>query len=334
MHGETFELYSVPAFRQGKPELVSGSEIGSDKILVSPGDVLLCKINPRINRAWVVGESQGYRQIASTEWIVFSKQDGISSDFLRYFFNQDEFRDYLAANVSGVGGSLMRIRPSLLETYPFPLPPSAEQERIVVKLDATFSRLDQAEIAARRAKKRLKFYIDTVLHAAVTGELTHYWREKRRKNQETNIENGESLLQRLLTVRHARWEEVEVERLRAAGKEPKDDKWKSRYLNPIQPKTDVLPKLPEDWSWISIDQMSWDSGYGTSVKCTYEADGPAVLRIPNIRNRTLNFDDLKFATSPMGSATRTLLLRATYYSSVRMEARTLLAVLLSSEIRH
>ena len=177
MHGETFELYSVPAFSERKPEVVPGDEIGSNKILVSPSDVLLCKINPRINRAWVVGESQGYRQVASTEWIVFSENDGISPDFLRYFFNQDEFRDYLAVNVSGVGGSLMRVRPSVIGTYPFPLPPTAEQERIVVKLNAAFSQLERAEIAARRAKERLKRYIAAVLNATVTGELTRKWRK-------------------------------------------------------------------------------------------------------------------------------------------------------------
>lgn len=32
------------------------------------------------------------------------------------------------------------------------------------------------------------------------------------------------------------------------------------------------------------------------MKCTYEGKGPAVLRIPNIRSRALDFDDLKFAT--------------------------------------
>ena len=104
MHGETFELYSVPAYRGGKPEIVLGETVGSNKIIVHPGDVLLCKINPRINRAWVVGEQHKYKQIAPTEWIIFSKQEGISPNFLRYFFKQDEFRDYLSSNVSGLGG--------------------------------------------------------------------------------------------------------------------------------------------------------------------------------------------------------------------------------------
>ena len=48
---ETFELYSVPAFEGKRPEVVTGGQIGSNKQIVDPGTVLLCKINPRINRA-------------------------------------------------------------------------------------------------------------------------------------------------------------------------------------------------------------------------------------------------------------------------------------------
>ena len=101
MRGDTFELYSVPAFEERKPEIVRGEEIGSNKATVAPGDVLLCKIDPRINRAWVVAAPKGHRQIASTEWIVFSKQEGIAPEYLACFFNQDTFRNYLSTDVSG-----------------------------------------------------------------------------------------------------------------------------------------------------------------------------------------------------------------------------------------
>ncbi len=256
MRGETFELYSVPAFSEGKPEVVSGNTIGSNKVLVSPGDVLLCKINPRINRAWVVGKADGIRQIASTEWIVFSKQEGLSPNFLRYFFSLDMLRDYLATNASGVGGSLMRVRPSVVETYPFTLPPTAEQERIVAKLDAALLRLERGEIAARRAQERLKRYRTAVLRAAVTGELTHEWRAAQLKNKKAKPETGEALLQRLLAARRARWEEAELQRLRATGKAPKGDKWKSHYREPTTANTDDLPELPKDWLWLSVDQLA------------------------------------------------------------------------------
>ena len=50
---ESFELYSIPAFDRGTPDIAFGSEIGSTKQIVQSGDVLLSKIVPHIRRAWV-----------------------------------------------------------------------------------------------------------------------------------------------------------------------------------------------------------------------------------------------------------------------------------------
>ena len=72
-----YELYSVPSFPSGRPEVVLGKEVGSNKQLVQPRSVLLCKINPRINRAWVVGDFTDHTKIASTEWIVFPASDAV-----------------------------------------------------------------------------------------------------------------------------------------------------------------------------------------------------------------------------------------------------------------
>lgn len=36
--------------------------------------------------------------------------------------------------------------------------------------------------------------------------------------------------------------------------------------------------------------------YGTSIKCSYDAEGPPVLRIPNVQGGNIDFSDLKFAT--------------------------------------
>ncbi|MEL7385668.1 MAG: restriction endonuclease subunit S, partial [Pseudomonadota bacterium] len=93
---ETFELFSVPIFPTGIAEIVQGKDIGSTKQIVKPGDVLLCKINPRINRVWVVSEPKGFRQIASSEWIVV--RSSVHNDrFLKYFFQEGTFRDLLCS---------------------------------------------------------------------------------------------------------------------------------------------------------------------------------------------------------------------------------------------
>ena len=52
--GQTYELYSVPIYETGRPEFLTGKEIGSTKQQVSKGDILLCKINPLLNRVWEV----------------------------------------------------------------------------------------------------------------------------------------------------------------------------------------------------------------------------------------------------------------------------------------
>ena len=67
--GTTYDLYSVPAFPSLRPERIDGSKIKSGKRRVQEGDVLLCKINPRINRVWSVGRAEGRPQLASTEYL-------------------------------------------------------------------------------------------------------------------------------------------------------------------------------------------------------------------------------------------------------------------------
>ena len=116
--GQKFELYSVPQFSCGKPELVSNEIVGSSKKSVHTNTVLLCKINPRINRVWVVGDYSNHPKIASTEWIPFFEVSGLDPHFLQYYLQQDAFRDFLATHASGVGGSLMRVRPTTLSDYP------------------------------------------------------------------------------------------------------------------------------------------------------------------------------------------------------------------------
>jgi type I restriction enzyme S subunit len=168
---ETFELYSVPAFETKRPEVVTGTEIGSNKQVVEPGTVLLCKINPRINRAWTVGSFTKHRKIASTEWITFPPHPGLEPRYLANYLSRKEIRDYLAANASGVGGSLMRVKASTIDDLPLPLPNLAEQRRIVAELEKQFSRLDEAVANLKRVKANLPRQKLATFAAATSGRL-------------------------------------------------------------------------------------------------------------------------------------------------------------------
>ncbi|QKU80890.1 restriction endonuclease subunit S [Vibrio cholerae] len=179
---ETFELFSVPIFPTGNAELLQGKEIGSTKQLVEAGDVLLCKINPRINRVWVVTEPKGFRQIASSEWIVISSSVH-DSDFLKYYFRENKFRGLLCSDVSGVGGSLTRAKPKLVNEYNVIVAPLAEQTRIVEKLDEVLAQVDTIKARLDGIPAILKRFRQSVLAAAVSGKLTEEWHNQKSFNQ-------------------------------------------------------------------------------------------------------------------------------------------------------
>jgi len=131
---EDFELYSVPAYERKQPDLVRGESIGSSKIAVRPGDVLLCKIVPHIRRAWVVPSRGARRQIASGEWIVI-RDDRFHPGYLRHVVLGDQFHARFMATVAGVGGSLLRARPAQVASIELNLPDLPEQRRIAAILD-------------------------------------------------------------------------------------------------------------------------------------------------------------------------------------------------------
>ena len=153
---EVFELYSIPAFDAGAPEVIAGSAIGSSKKAVQPNDVMISRIVPHIRRACVVGPANGHRQIASGEWIIF-RDERIWPKYLRWLLVGDVFHSAFMRTVSGVGGSLLRARPAEVFKIQIPVPPLAEQKRIAGILDAA---------AALRVKRREALaQLDTLLQS-------------------------------------------------------------------------------------------------------------------------------------------------------------------------
>jgi type I restriction enzyme, S subunit len=147
---ETFELWSIPSFEVGAPEILRGCEIGSAKKCVEPNDVLLSRIVPHIRRAWTVSPKTNHRQIASGEWIVFRDKRFLPS-YLRHFLISDPFHSHFMLTVAGVGGSLLRARPDGVAKIEIPLPALDEQRRIA-------SILDQADTLRHKRREALDLF--------------------------------------------------------------------------------------------------------------------------------------------------------------------------------
>lgn len=128
-----FELYSVPHFSEGHPEIIKGKDVGATKQVVQEGDVLICKINPRINRVWKVTRHTDYPLIASSEWVIVRNAD-LNADYLTYYFSSPKFRVLINSELTGMGGSLIRAQPKQIRRYSVPVPDKEEQHFVVRNL--------------------------------------------------------------------------------------------------------------------------------------------------------------------------------------------------------
>ena len=152
---QIYELYSVPSFESGSPEIVLGADIGSTKVIVEDGDILICKINPRINRVWVVHHNTKYPLLASSEWIVV-RNATMNSDYLKWYFSSPRFRTLLSSQVTGIGGSLTRAQPKQVARYPVPIPSRDEQDciaDILTRVDYLMHKYQQQIISIEQLVK-------------------------------------------------------------------------------------------------------------------------------------------------------------------------------------
>ncbi|MHC1753651.1 restriction endonuclease subunit S [Humidesulfovibrio sp.] len=184
--------------------------------------------------------------------------------------------------------SLSRDNYSSIQVY---LPPGKEQARVASRIEELFSDLDKGEENLRRAQAQLKRYRQSVLKAAVTGELTRAWRER---NADT-LESGEALLKRILKARREAWEKAELEKLRAKGKPPTDDAWRARYVEPQGPNTEGLPELPQGWAWASVGQLIAEPlKTGLSIKGDSSPPGVPSLKLNSICNGKIDWSKIKY----------------------------------------
>lgn len=170
------------------------------------------------------------------------------------------------------------------------IPPPKEAAVISDRISHLFGEIEAGEQELEKAREGLETYRRGMLKAAVTGELTKEWRER-----DTPSETGADLLARILKERRTAWERTERAKMRGKGQPRKSDAWKARYEEPQAPRSDNPYDLPSGWTWASLDQLAWQSSYGTSEKCSPDATGIAVLRIPNVQDGEISLANLKYA---------------------------------------
>jgi len=187
-------------------------------------------------------------------------EENVYAPYLVYFSNSPSYRVHVKLNK--IGSTQVHLRNGQFLNIEIPLPSVEQQKRIVAKVEELFSYIDAGIVALQKAKQLLKQYRQSVLKAAVTGELTKEWREAN-KNK---LEPASQLLEHILKERRQKWEEQQLKQFQAKGKTPKDDKWKGKYKEPVV--VESLPfEIPNEWKTISLDTFIFNIEAGKSFKC-------------------------------------------------------------------
>lgn len=99
----------------------------------------------------------------------------INKIYFKYAINQQ--LDMLISVAHG-GAGLQHVTKGVFEATPIPLPPFAEQQRIVDRIESLFAKLDEAKQKAQDALDSFETRKAAILHRAFTGELTAQWRKE------------------------------------------------------------------------------------------------------------------------------------------------------------
>jgi type I restriction enzyme S subunit len=162
--------YSIPTLDEiGDGSVEEATAVGDGKTLLSGGEVLISKLNPRKQRI-LRAEEHELPTVCSSEFVVLRPR-GIDARYLEYVLRAETTRQYLDANVQSVTRSQQRVRPEVILKIWVDLPPRGRQLAIARYLDAKTSRIDALIAKKRRMIEALEERWRSTMAAGVSGSL-------------------------------------------------------------------------------------------------------------------------------------------------------------------
>lgn len=116
--------------------------------------------------------------------------NGLIKKYLMFLLLSDQLQYQISG--STLATTQAKLALFRISEFSIPLPPLAEQQRIVEVIESLFEKLDTAKELVQNALDSFESRKAAILHKAFTGELTARWREK-------NATNKNDLLRDILT---------------------------------------------------------------------------------------------------------------------------------------
>ncbi len=133
--------------------------------VVEVGDVLVSTVRPNLNAVAIVEQQPGIRRIASTGFCVLRARECVLPRYIYYFTQVDQFIAKLVA--VSEKAAYPSVTDKIVKDVSIPIPPLAEQKRIVAKIDAAFEKIDKLKANAEKnlanAKELFQSALDEVM---------------------------------------------------------------------------------------------------------------------------------------------------------------------------
>lgn len=163
-----FRHFSIPAYDDGQwPLEERGESIMSLKYRVPPDVILLSKLNPEIERVWLVDVQTEDRAICSTEFLVLRSRKPYSRSYAYCFARSTLFRQQMMALVTGTSKSHQRAQATTILDVLVPIPTT----KVVVAYDTIVSPLTSLFLIYRRISRSLAGLHGAMLPKLISGEL-------------------------------------------------------------------------------------------------------------------------------------------------------------------
>ncbi len=255
------------------------------------GDILYGKLRPYLNKV-VVADEPGY---STTEIVAIRPYLKLCSGYCALAFRRPDFVAYVER--LGRGTKMPRLRTPDAIVAAFPLPPLAEQHRIVAKVDELMALCDRLESAQEEREGRRNCLVAASVHRLNNGVDADAFREDARfyfnhlPSLTTRPTHMKQLRQTILNL---------AVRGKLVPQDPSDEPAsellkriqaeKVRLVNEgtikrLQPALPIgaeeIPSaVPDGWEWVRIsDLLLGDTQNGYSKKPDDAFDGIPILRI-------------------------------------------------------
>ena len=191
-----------------------------------PGDILLARYGGSLGK--VFWAKDGAYNVAMAKIIYLFNQESINAHYLYYYYNGPIYRSFIQSISRSAQSGFNR---DDLKSLLFPLPPLAEQNRIVEKIESIFPILDTIDTLQSQYQDNLATLKSKLIDAGIQGKLTEQLPEDG---------TAEELYQQIQQEKAA---------LEKAGKIKK-----SKPLPPISEEEKPFD-VPDNWKWVRLDNI-------------------------------------------------------------------------------